>query len=223
VQQFDAYIKSIVKDLNISQKQKDDLADEFRDHLEMLAKDYINKGDLEETAIVKAIENFGNDNYLKMKLSYSLNNYRTTTNILFGLAYLAFIALFIKILISNLAPGIVININSPLSDMIFELCFGIPMAAIIFSPLGYFLPIIFKKMNNVKYIIGVYVLLEFIDIGYGVHLFNNYYQGMMIQKFLVMCLVGFVTTISSGILGFSLLNLVNRKLFVSSKSIFRKS
>ena len=54
--EFNKYIHSIIDGLKISQKKKNELSEEFMDHLESLKLEYVHDGLPEKEAVQKAIE-----------------------------------------------------------------------------------------------------------------------------------------------------------------------
>lgn len=211
--QFDSYIKLIVKDLNISKTQREEISDEFRDHLEMLKKDYLDQGNTEEAAVAMAIKKFGNNNLLRKKLSVSINNYRSIPNMLFGIAYLTFLLLGFKLLITLTKGHFIME---ALSQFCSQTVILLSIVIVMLSPIGYFLPIIFKAIYKLKYIVGIYCLLDFLDIGYGSYLFYRHsILGGSTLFFITLSVIGFLAMMLSGVFGYKLLNLVNNKLFAA--------
>lgn len=148
MQQFDSYIKSIVKDLNISKRQKYEMTEEFKDHLEMLKQEFDKDGFNKEVSINKAIDSFGNDKEIKKKIAESIYSYRTLPNIMVGLLFYflffySMILLYEQYKIRYIFNGIV----------------HIILVSIFMSCIGYFLPIIFNGMRNVYNIIIVTTVL----------------------------------------------------------------
>ncbi len=138
MQKFDEFINTITCDLKISNRKKNELIAEFKDHLIMLRKEFIEKGVSEDEATNSAIESFGDAKELKKKLSDSLSSYRSISNALLGVI----IYLIIFRIGSHIpVPGLV-------TDNYFEIfMFGTLGATILFLPIGYFLPILFGKIH----------------------------------------------------------------------------
>lgn len=215
--QFDAYINSILSDLNISKKQKNEMAEEFEDHLERLKQEYIDKGLSEDEAVVKAIEDFGNGRELSKKLSYSLLNYRTKTNILFGVVYIVFALLLFKIYF-YIAPLIILlrdPINLP--QLIKGEIFIALWFSIIYSPIGYFIPIIFIKVKKLTHIVLINILILSFIYGLSSYLSRNDIALSFIPHATIM-LITVATLISipieglfSSTLGYKMLNIVSNR------------
>ena len=75
------YINTIIGGLKISKEKKEELADEFRDHLESLKSEFIKDGFSEVESIKRAIERFGESNDIKKKLHKSLFSFRNSGNV----------------------------------------------------------------------------------------------------------------------------------------------
>lgn len=84
---FDEFIDSITGDLKVSNRKRNELVEEFKDHLEMLKKEFMGKGLIEDEAINSAIKSFGDDKELKKILSDSLFSYRSIPNTLLGVIF----------------------------------------------------------------------------------------------------------------------------------------
>lgn len=211
--QFDAYINSILKDINVGKKQKYEMAEEFNDHLEGLKQEYIDKGITEDEAIVKAIEDFGNGKELSKRLNHSFLNYRTKSNILFGIGYVIFIILIYKIVnnISSISVGIVIE---PLK-VIKYISIMVISFIIIMSPISYFLPVIFRKVTKLSQISLINILL--INFILAFNLYKSWFALDLVPHttFIFVVILAFISylivALFSGILGFKLLNIVNNK------------
>lgn len=168
MQKFDEFINTIIGDLKISNRKKNELIDEFKDHLVMLRNEFIEKGLSEDEAINSAIENFGDPKELNKKLSDSLLSYRSVPNALLGV--------IIYLLIFRICSHIPIPYSEP--DNYFKIImFGTLGSTILFLPIGYFLPILFSRIHQVKnallisivpgLLVGLYVsfaVKEFIPI-----------------------------------------------------------
>jgi len=74
--EFDTYINTIIGGLKISKEKKEELAEEFRDHLGSLKSEFIKDGFSEVESIKRAIERFGESNDIKKKLHKSLFSFR---------------------------------------------------------------------------------------------------------------------------------------------------
>lgn len=143
MQKFDEFINTITGDLKISNRKKNELIDEFKDHLVMLRNEFIEKGLSEDEAINSAIESFGDPKELKKKLSDSLFSYRSVPNALLGV--------IIYLLIFRIGSHISIPYSRP-DNYLNIFMFG-TLATILFLPIGYFLPILFSRIHQVKNVI----------------------------------------------------------------------
>ena len=92
--QFDEYINSLIGDLKINKKMKDEMAEEFRNHLEMLKLEYVSKGISESEAVKNAIESFEKENKLKRKIANSFLNHRNNTTVFTGIVLLMSLLLY---------------------------------------------------------------------------------------------------------------------------------
>lgn len=82
--EFKSYIDSILKGANIDGKDKKELEDEIKDHLQLLKKEYLVKGYSEEDARDLSVKAFGESNRLKSDFQkiLSFHNKMNTVNIL---------------------------------------------------------------------------------------------------------------------------------------------
>lgn len=198
MQQFNEYINQVVEKLDVSKKKKEEMADEFRDHLDMLKKDLLENGLTEEEAAAGAIRIFGDSRLLKSQLSKSSGGYRTVSNVIFGMVFtclLFFCSVKVPI------PGIKSwdQIENP--ELFITVIFTVS-ALILFIPLGYFLPVIFKRAGKVIYIwSAALVLSPVVTI-----LTSTDFRGMDTELLLPYVTGGLI----GSLLGFCLLKLVNR-------------
>lgn len=225
MQQFDSYIKSIVKDLNISKAQMKEITDEFRDHLEMLAKDYMNEGNTEEAAVEKAIKSFGDTNLLRKKLFIDLH-YRSIPNVLFGMGYILLVLLVFKAYMNTQFQYFQLSSDMTLFQVIVNAIIRlIPIVTLVFSPIGYFLPIIFKQINKQKHLVGINGILSIVYLCYMIYRVNNVVMLAVDVPHIIIfgvacqavCIISGV--LLSSVLGYKLLCLINNKLFISMKTM----
>ncbi|MCB2290828.1 permease prefix domain 1-containing protein [Clostridium sp. CS001] len=225
--QFDSYIYSIINDLKISRKQKDEITEEFNDHLEMLKQEYVNSGFVEDEAIKKAIESFGKDKELKKNIANAMLNYRRVPLIVIGvfLSLLSFILCFftpIGIGMTSSSPNYVdfytpvSTFNMPVDHIIIiNLLITFIATTFLSLPLGYFVPILFSKMRKVRNIIFMsfipFVLISF----YQYKIALNHYE-----LYLITNIIGSVLGVT---LGFILLMVLSRILLISSDIMYKKS
>lgn len=225
--QFDSYIYSILNDLKISRKQKDEITEEFNDHLEMLKQEYVNKGFVEDDAINKAIESFGKDKELKKNIANAMLNYRRVPLIIIGvfLSLLSFKLCFftpIGMGMTSSSPNYV-DFYTPISTfhmsvnhaIIINLLSTFIATTLLSLPLGYFLPILFSKMRKVQNIIFIsfipFVLISF----YQYNLALNHYELYLITNIL--------GSVLGATFGFILLMVSSKILLISSDVLYKKS
>jgi len=202
--EFDDYINSIIGNLRVSKKKKAEMFDEYTDHLAMLKQDYIKDGLSEEFAIEEAIKSFGNSENLKA-LFNNIFGYRTITNILIGI----FVTILLFILGSRInLPGLTTNSIS-VPDTFWIL---IP-STVMFIPVGYFLPIIFKRAGKIKNIALASLLLSMI-MGISLSVPLGSVQVPYITNLLSLQTALIVTSILGGllgsILGFTILKMISK-------------
>lgn len=196
--EFDSYIKTILSDLSTSKKKKYEMADEYRDHLEMLRQEYLRNGLSEENAVKEAIKCFGDSRELKMKLSSNLIEFRRIPNVLIG----AIITILIFIVGSfTFTPVQVINPglrNYLVIYLVLVMCY-----AIMLLPVGYFLPIIFKRAGKIKNTAEVTILFGVI-IGF----INSW--GVSLTYLLPSVVAGTLGGLLGGLIGFALLRITSK-------------
>ncbi len=156
MQQFDEYITRLVGSLNMSKRRKEDLADEFRDHLNMLKKDLMESGSTEEEAIAETIRLFGDSRLLKSFLTKSIRGYRSMTNILFGIVLT--ILLFLGCTRVPV-PGINSWDNIENVQLFIKSMFALG-GLLILIPVGYFMPIIIKRSGNVFWVMAAALVIS---------------------------------------------------------------
>lgn len=212
VHQFNSYLESILKNLDINKKQRLELKDEFKDHLENLKREYMNQGFHEDESIKKAIMDFGNDQELSIRLNEAMFNYRTKPNIMFGFGYIAFSIVFYATAIYLI--GAVQSPNNPIEyTQISVLCAIIDIIGT--SVIAYFIPIVNKKAITLKHVFWndlivfgflytVTTLFLLINLSDGIHPVTLPTSGI------VKILISMMTVpLFGSILGFKVLNLVN--------------
>ena len=209
--QFDSYIDSILSGLNMNKKQKIEMAEEFNDHLERLKQEYIEKGINEDEAVIKAMESFGDGKALNKGLNCSLLNYRTKPNILFGICYIFFSIFFYKIVILS---NISYNVDMTSLEYIKSQGIMIILDIIMFSPMGYFLPIIFTKLRKLSHIASInimiitftlYLYVFIVRLKLGVPYNVSFYEDVVAM--IPMIIIGLFSTM----LGYKVLDIVSGK------------
>lgn len=202
--QFDDYINTILKDLKIDKKKKDEMAEEFLDHLQMLKLEYLSKGMTESDATKQAMITFGEENGLKRKLSESIPDYKNLHNIIGGV-----IITLIVFIMGARIPVLGYELNrSFVSAILFHAI--VPNA--IFIALGYYLPIFSKRMTKIKNIILVSIAVGIV-YRLSIHLlFQTSWNSLEPQIKLITMVspLGIISDIIGYIFGFALLKLFNR-------------
>ena len=202
---FDAYIKSIIDGLGINVEQKNELSDEFRDHLEMIKLEYIEGGLNEEQAEEKSIERFGSSRELSKKISKSFNEFRKANTVIFGIAIILCWLLLYRI--GSNIPVPAYSDNIPIYYY-FLIIFG---HSLNLMPVGYFTPIIFRKANKVSAILKISAVVSLLlGILYSFFIVYSFsiYSTKLIALFISVVLIG---TPGGFLLGFLVLKLINRR------------
>ncbi len=156
MREFDDYISSIIGNLSVSKNKKNEMADEYRDHLEMLKRDYINNGLADEEAVEKAIKSFGDSNKLKIKLSHNLHNYRSIPNIMFGIIFTVLLFVAGR---DIPVPSIFMSADFMSRNLNIFILF-LMVSISLFIPFGFFLPILLKKAGKVRNTVLASLLLS---------------------------------------------------------------
>jgi len=177
------YIKHIVEQTDMSDVEKRELESELQDHLLLLTEEYIVDGYSEEEAIKLATQAFGNEKALSKELNKVISPYKMPLKILSGVLFSFYVFVVWMILIGGpgrSSAGVYnpynwkMNINIipfksimwyatgidhiNLSTILYNLFGNIA----IFAPLGFFLPVLFKKCTNVKNVLIYSLLASFI-------------------------------------------------------------
>jgi uncharacterized membrane protein YeaQ/YmgE (transglycosylase-associated protein family) len=202
VQNFDEYIMQVVGSLNVSKNKKDEMADEFRDHLMLLKKDLLKNGLSEEEATAEAVRLFGDSTLLKERLAKNVVGYRSISNVIFGIIFV--VLLFLagsRVPVPGINSWDDIKNIRVLMDIMFAL-----NTMLLFIPVGYFTPIIFKRAYRFIHIAIAVLLLSPVR---GILLSID--VNKIETEFLVMNILG---GLIGALFGFCILKLVSR---VSSK------
>jgi hypothetical protein len=216
--QFDSYIKSILNNINISRQQRSEMEEEFKDHLEGLKSEYLEKGMEEDIAISKAMEDFGSYKDLNKRLNTTIHNYRTKPAFIFGVLYIVFVLLFCKISYTLLSPYLSTAVSVDKSSIFKCIKFISPTMIfdiIIISPIGYFIPIIFKRVKSLRHI----TIINFIILNISIILILlisriTLNELMSYSHKQVLILSGFylvVETLLGSCLGYLMLRMISNK------------
>lgn len=206
MREFDEYISSIIGDLKIHENKKYEMAEELRDHLQMLKIEYVSKGYSESEAVIKAIESFGQEKELKKVFSDSVLNFQNKTTVFTGIV----LTLLIYIIGSHIPVS---NVNlmfyntSPIISLILFF---------LFVPLGYFIPVIFPRISKTSFIIIATLPLGIIT---GI-CFNLITEASLHIVFIIGCT--FCGVLGS-IIGYKALISFNRILLYFTESIPKRS
>lgn len=86
---FESYVNQIVRELNCDEIEKSEIAEEMKDHLNLLKSEYIEQGFSDKEAVQKALNNFGDGKDLKEGFQNSFfpfyKIFRIGTWIVFGI------------------------------------------------------------------------------------------------------------------------------------------
>ncbi len=231
--EFDSFVKSIIKDIKISNRQKKEIAEEFIDHLHMLKQEYINKGYSQEEAVRIAIENFGNSKELKDSITYAMINFRKGPLITIGL--LLFIVILklcfftpIGFSMTSTLPNYV-DVKTPIglfhssrsSLITINLSITFVVAMLLSFSLGYLLPILKNNMIKLRKIIfislipGIVMMMPIITITSAF----NHGELKHWEFYIITSIIG---SILGATLGYSLLLILNKLYTVSTDIIYKK-
>lgn len=186
--EFDKYIDSIVNKLQCCNEEKEDLKEEFKDHLNLLKEEYKVKGYSDEQAVKLSIMDFGNAHQLKDGLD-KVNTFNKIVKIGFSICFGVYSILLSILLLNpfrttasyirdqelpkdiiiNIIPfktisNYIVNFNDFNFDIILSNLLG---NIIIFIPFGFLLPLVFNigrslKMNFVISL-AIFVCIEAIQ------------------------------------------------------------
>lgn len=166
MEKFKSYIDSITKELSCTASEKQELAEEFADHLYLLKQEYIEKGFMEEEAVNMAIHTFGENHNLGKELQKSMFPFRKIINSLLWAIFIFYsmavvFELFLKRIPDrdsffrtnyNLIPfysltDYIVHFDRFNFDIWFFNIFG---NVILFIPFGFFIPLLFRKVKGLR-------------------------------------------------------------------------
>jgi hypothetical protein len=144
--EFNKYIHSIIDGLKISQKKKNELSEEFMDHLESLKLEYVHDGLPEKEAVQKAIGTFGDSVDFKKKMRDALSLYRSTYSIFVGLLIIVIVAIISYFPMSGVM-GTFSSSGTAYKTIPMKINFNetLPFSFIFFIPFGYFIPVVMNR------------------------------------------------------------------------------
>jgi len=93
--EFKKYINSILNNLVIDSKSKQDIADEIEDHLILLKQEYMCKGYSEKEATELAVKRFGEANKIKHIYGNTFSSFNKIIRILAAILFVPYMLLFI--------------------------------------------------------------------------------------------------------------------------------
>lgn len=155
---IDRYLENLLSKIDCSNSEKFQLEIELLDHLNMIKKDYLLMGLTDEQAELLAIKDFGDEDFLSNNLneSYSKNN-KIIRYFINCISFIYF-AVLIKLLFLGTRKYILFRtynivplkqINEYISNLnTYDLYYNLLGNIILFIPLGFLIPFIFKKRNN---------------------------------------------------------------------------
>lgn len=170
------HVNHILKQSNLSDKEKNELALQFNDHINSLKEYYINKGIAEDEAVSLAIRDFGDENNLAAELSSKTSlksGSKTILSIIFYVYMFILLGHYLKLVIDcnsisfkidSLIPSVYItalikdvyrhgfNIN----NLDYIITYGVA-----FIPVGLFIPFINNQLNSFRSNLKVYLMLAF--------------------------------------------------------------
>jgi hypothetical protein len=209
--EFNEYINSLIGDLKINKKIKDEMAEEFRDHLEMLKLEYVSKGISENEAVKNAIESFGQENKLKSKIANSVLIYRNNTSVFTGIVLLLlvlYLGVFIPVpsIDASEVSGLLVLSMSSLSSILF------------FIPLGYFIPMIFLKVKKTRLVVFFTLPLGAL---WGIYLSSIAIGSLHISFIISIFLASLCGSILGSMLGYGILIIISRGSLLFTNSIHK--
>lgn len=218
MQSFDDYIDAIVDPLKITKQKKKETAYEIRDHLEMLALEYNQKGMEKEEAIQTAMKAFGNSTFISYKLNCEMVNYRSLPNFIIGVGVYSILFTLYLLLFRGAAQ-----------DTIHMMISWI-MSFIYLSPVGYFLPIVFRSLKKIRYIIPVSILSGMLFETLYILMNVKLTESVIAVEQINTIYLTFVTQIMSvaiigcinGLIGFCLLKAVNKMTILWNDLVCKK-
>lgn len=199
----DDYIDDIVSSLKTTRQKRKEIAELFRDHLDLLTEEYQQEGMDAEQAERAAMERFGMRSSVRRLLNDELTYYRTLPNILAGLLIGAGI-LALYFLVGKKAAGT----GFPIVLLSWVVAF------LYLSPVGYFLPIVFRPMKKAGAVAGVTalcgVMLEAATVFFNLKAHTGFAYLSVTAPFILQLLFSGLISCIDGLLGFVLLQTVNR-------------
>lgn len=184
--EFESYIKHILKSLECGRKEKEELREEFLDHLNMLKEEHQQAGHTEEEAIRNALKDFGQTETISHELNKSISLIKENIYKVLKISFWFYIFNVIRILwIGRIGYGIrfgqsinlkpfttIIDYFVRFERMNFIYFFNNIIGNIIFfMPFGFLLPIVYGKGKTIKDSF-FYILIFSFTIEAVQHFFN---------------------------------------------------
>ncbi len=144
--EFESYVNTITDGLGLNMKKKEELAEEFKDHLESLQSEFIKNGFSESESTKRAIERFGESSYIKKKLYKSLLSFRNSGNVIFGAVITLILLIFCFLPMTGYTMAYRDHYSAiGGSSLLFTDKWHMVECIFIFIPIGYFFPVIWNK------------------------------------------------------------------------------
>lgn len=162
---IDRYIIKIIKTLDCNVEEKEDIRLEFKDHLNMLTQEYLEKGYSIDEATKMAIKDFGNERIVGSEMNKSVSRYRRIIKKVLKVLWWSYFAVVVYVLL--LRPYSPVRVHAGMINLMpfkqiityivrfghynFDTWFyNLIGNIILFMPFGFMLPLYYRKGNNVK-------------------------------------------------------------------------
>jgi glycopeptide antibiotics resistance protein len=187
MERIDIYLNDLLRKMNLDEAERLELLDELRDHLTLSTKAYMEKGCDVNDAAKNAIRDFGKSGVISKELQSSMHPLGVALRILFWIALIIYSLYLCKVnfigTLITLPNGVLttskafyhfrgldlIPMNKTLNYIVnrdhynfniwFENTFG---NVLLFIPLGFLLPALFRKFQGWKAVIIVAMVITII-------------------------------------------------------------
>ncbi|GEN36874.1 MULTISPECIES: VanZ family protein [Aneurinibacillus] len=228
------YIDEIIQDLDCDANEREELSEEFYDHLLALKDEYMNKGKTKEEAEKLSIKEFGNSKIISTDLQKLISPYHKIIKNLFWFVFIAYSLICINKLF--LSPRRLANIKFPehylpsynlipfkntfeyatqFPDRIEVWLYPLFYKVLLFIPFGFLLPFLFRNMQKTKntVLLAIIVSATIKTLQYITHLGEFDVNDMILNP--IGALIGFYT--------FILLRKINIKSFNKKRTSYKKA
>lgn len=161
---FEQYIKSLLKNVDCSSEEKDDMYLEFQDHLNELKNEYIRTGKSPDEAIKCAIDDFGSQKVICHEMNKSMSRLKDFISIIFKISWWLYSFAFVILLLRPLAKfryptrsislvpfnTIQSYLGGHVNNLPYQIIRNILGNVILFIPFAFLLPICFGKGKSLK-------------------------------------------------------------------------